>query len=84
MKSKLIASLRAEQSMPYASAEAQIDRVFAALTAAVEKHGRISIPGFGAFTLKAVPERMVRNPRTGERIMKPATQVLKFKEAKTK
>lgn len=84
MKSKLIAAMRSLHGMRHAEAEAQVDRVFGALLLAVQDHGRISIPGFGAFVLKNVPAGEVRNPRTGERIMKPAHQVLKFKEAKPK
>lgn len=51
------------------------------LTKECEKNGigELKIPGFGVFTLTKLPERCVRNPKTGERVKSPTTKILKFR-----
>lgn len=41
----------------------------------------LRISGLGAFSVKDVPERKARNPRTGETIIVPAHKRLAFKPA---
>jgi DNA-binding protein HU-beta len=40
------------------------------------------LPGLGKFMCQDRPERMVRNPSTGEQIRKPASKVAKFRMGK--
>lgn len=85
MKRLLVQAMQAQNDfMRPSQAEDAIDRVFAALPAALVGGGRVTIQGFGAFTRKFVAEREVRNPKTGERSVQPAHYVIKFKEAKRK
>ena len=44
--------------------------------------GSVEIAGFGKFTIVEYKERPGRNPRTGEEIMLPAYNVVKFTSAK--
>lgn len=44
--------------------------------------GRVSIPGFGVFTLRTRKERRVLNPRTKESMVLPATKTVGFRPAK--
>lgn len=44
--------------------------------------GKLIMVGFGSFFLKAVPERMHRNPVTQEPAPKPAHNSIKFTEGK--
>lgn len=82
MKGKLVRQMHDDHGCFSVQASKDVDRLFASLRTALERHRRISIPGFGAFTLKHVRERDVRNPRTGAVSRKPAHDVIKFKEAK--
>lgn len=47
-----------------------------------KKSGEFTIPGLGKMVKKNRPERMGRNPATGESIKIPAKTVLKFRVAK--
>lgn len=47
-----------------------------------KKSGEFTIPGLGKLVKKDRPERMGRNPATGEQIKIPAKTVLKFRVAK--
>lgn len=46
------------------------------------EHGQAVIPGFGRLKVVNRPSRQGRNPKTGESIIVPAKQVIKFKEFK--
>ena len=47
-------------------AEAIVRFVFQEIAETVKKGERVSIQGFGAFELRELKERKIRNPRTGE------------------
>lgn len=44
-----------------------------------EEDAQIIIRGFGRFDVIKIPERMVRDPNTGESFLKPAHQTVRFK-----
>jgi len=50
---------------------------------AKSKEKGFTLPGFGKLVLVDRPERMGRNPQTGEQIRIPAKKVVKFRIAKT-
>ena len=62
-----------------------IDSFFEKLSSGVaglEEKEKISVPGFGAWTIVNKPARTARNPKTGEAVqVAPCTKV-KFKPAK--
>lgn len=45
----------------------------------LKKNGRLSIPGFGTFTVKKIRSRKGVNPRTGEAIKVKASRTVRFK-----
>ena len=47
-------------------AEAIVRFIFQEIAKTVKKGERVSIQGFGAFELRELKERKIRNPRTGE------------------
>ena len=49
----------------------------------VGKGGSVSLPGLGKMACRARPERPVRNPATGETIIKAADKSVKFAIAKS-
>lgn len=63
-------------------AELSIKAILDILTRTLEIDDRIEIRGFGSFQTISVPERKVRNPRTGDTAIKPATKKVKFKPGK--
>ncbi len=53
-----------------------------AYSEAKTKEKGFTLPGFGKLVLVDRPERMGRNPQTGEQIKIPAKKVVKFRIAK--
>lgn len=53
----------------------------AATTRALKKGDRVSIPGFGSFSLSIRAARTARNPQTGQVIKVRAKKIVKFKAA---
>lgn len=59
-----------------------VDAILKKIKKTLLHKGRMEIRGFGTLDLKMYPERMVRNPRTEERIRMSARHRLYFKAAK--
>ena len=59
-------------------AEAIVKFIFQEIAEAVRKGERVSIQGFGAFELRELKERKIRNPRTGEVIEIPKRKKIVF------
>ena len=62
----LIDRVAEEFGLKKKDAEAIVKFVFQEIAEAVKKGERVSIQGFGAFELRELKERKIRNPRTGE------------------
>ncbi len=58
-----------------------IERTLAEIAAAIQRDGRVTLPGFGSFTVRVNAARMGRNPRTGEVIEIAAATTVGFKPA---
>ena len=56
--------------------------VLDAMTESLAKGSRIEIRGFGSFSLNYRPERVGRNPKSGESVVVPAKYVPHFKAGK--
>ncbi len=57
-------------------------RSIAIITREVSGGGAVTLPGVGKIYCRERPERMVRNPATGEQIKKEADKVVKMTIAK--
>jgi DNA-binding protein HU-beta len=55
-----------------------VDAVLDTITAALKSGDAVTFTGFGKFSTSARAERMGVNPRTGAKVMIPATTVPKF------
>lgn len=64
------------------AAEEAVDTVFTAITTALSKGEEVAVSGFGTFLSKKRAARTARNPRTGEPVNVPATNVPKFRAGK--
>jgi len=56
-----------------------IERALGEIGAAIQRDGRVVLPGFGTFTVRHSSARVGRNPRTGEAIDLPASSTVAFK-----
>jgi len=64
-----------------AQVAAVIERAIGEIGAAIQRDGRVTLPGFGTFTVRVTAARIGRNPRTGEAIDLPAAATVAFKPA---
>ena len=83
IKSELVQKLAEENPHLYHRAvERIVSSVFDEITEALTRGDRVELRGFGAFSVKHRPERIGRNPRTGEAVFVPAKSVPFFKTGK--
>ncbi len=78
-KGDLINAIAEETSMSKAGAEAVINAFVGSVTGALKKGEKVTVTGFGTFSVSHRAARMGRNPQTGEAIHVKATNVPKFK-----
>ena len=78
-KADLIANIAKEAKISKASAEKALNAFSASVTKALKKGDRLSLTGFGTFSVARRKARTGRNPQTGREIKIPATRVAKFK-----
>ncbi|WP_183917040.1 HU family DNA-binding protein [Rhizobium lentis] len=71
-----------EHSLTKAQGKAIVEAVIASITQAAIAGNETSLPGFGKFKAKAMPEREARNPATGATIKVAAARKLAFTPAK--
>ena len=63
-------------------AEAAVDTILGAITTALKKGDRVTLVGFGTFSVTKRSARKGRNPQTGKEIDIAAKKVPKFTPAK--
>ncbi|MGV6888680.1 HU family DNA-binding protein [Rhodophyticola sp. SM2404] len=81
-KTQLVAALADKMGSDKKTATAALDAVTAVISDEVSGGGAVTIPGVGKIYCRERPERMVRNPATGEQIKKDADKVVKMTIAK--
>lgn len=81
-KTQLVTALAEEADMDKKAAGAALDALSAVITREVADGGAVTLPGIGKVYCRERPERMVRNPATGEQIQKEADKVVKMTVAK--
>ncbi len=81
-KSQLVTALADAMGADKKSASAALDAVCGVITKEVSGGGAVTLPGIGKIYCRERPERMVRNPATGEQIHKDADKVVKMTIAK--
>ena len=63
-------------------AEAAVNTIFGAITKALKKGNKVTLIGFGTFSVTKRAARKGRNPQTGKEIKLPAKKVPKFTPGK--
>ena len=81
-KTQLVAALAEATDSDKKTAAAFLEAVSGIVTKEVAAGGAVTLPGLGKFACRARPERMVRNPATGEQMKKDADRVAKVTIAK--
>jgi DNA-binding protein HU-beta len=81
-KTQLVAAIADAMDSDKKTAGAALDAITAVVTREVSGGGAVTIPGVGKIYCRERPERMVRNPATGEQIKKDADKVVKMTIAK--
>jgi len=81
-KTQLVATLAEEMGTDKKAAGNALDAMIGVITREVSGGGAVTLPGVGKIYCRERPERMVRNPATGEQIKKDADKVVKMTIAK--
>jgi DNA-binding protein HU-beta len=81
-KGELIDAVAGSAGLSRADATKAVDAVLDSIQGTLANGGSVSLVGFGTFTVKARAARAGRNPRTGETIQIPASNVPGFKAGK--
>ena len=81
-KAQLVTALDEETGMDKKGAMSALDGIVSIITKEVSGGGAVTLPGVGKIYCRERPERMVRNPATGEQIKKDADKVVKMTIAK--
>jgi integration host factor subunit beta len=82
-KSELIEKLAADNPRLYhREVERIVSTIFEEITGALSRGDRVELRGFGAFSVKARPSRVGRNPRTGESVSVDEKCIPYFKTGK--
>ncbi len=78
-KAELIEAIADGSKLTKADAGRALDSTIAAVGKALKKGDRISLVGFGSFSVAKRAARLGRNPQTGKEIIIAAKNVVKFK-----
>lgn len=81
-KTQLVAALAEATGSDKKTANDYLAAVTDIVTKEVAAGGAVTLPGLGKFACRARPDRMVRNPATGEQMHKDADRVAKVTIAK--
>lgn len=78
-KSDLISQMASDAGITKAQAQSALNSFVDSTANALKKGDKITLVGFGTFSVSKRAARTGRNPRTGKEIQIPAKNVVKFK-----
>ena len=83
IKSELVKKIAEKNShLSHREVERLVSAIFDEIANALSAGGRVELRGFGAFSVKSRPERVGRNPRTGQKVEISEKNVPYFKTGK--
>ena len=82
-KTELISKIASSSGITTSQAEKAVDGFVSTVSQALASGGKITLVGFGTFSVGSRSQRQGRNPRTGQNIKIPASKEVKFKTGKT-
>jgi len=77
-KAELISKVANEAKITKAAAAQAVDAITETITKDLKKGGKITLTGFGTFSVAKRKARTGRNPQTGQQIQIPASKTPKF------
>lgn len=78
-KAQLVDAIATKAGITKVDAKKSLDAFVSVTSHALKKGDKITLVGFGTFSVSSRPARTGRNPRTKEKITIPAKKVAKFK-----
>lgn len=81
-KTELVAQMAEKSGADKKTVQATLDALSEVIAEQVSAGGAVTIPSVGKMSCRERPERMVRNPATGEQMKKEADRAVKFTIAK--
>ena len=78
-KSELVDAMAADAGISKAAAKKALDSMMGNVKKSLKKGGRVSLVGFGSWSVSKRAARDGRNPQTGKKIRIAAKKVVKFK-----
>jgi DNA-binding protein HU-beta len=81
-KAELIAKIAEDTGITKTQANSALDSFVEAVTTTLKGNGKVTLVGFGTFSLSERVARNGRNPQTGEVIKIKARKVARFKAGK--
>jgi DNA-binding protein HU-beta len=78
-KAELVVAIGKEAKISKAAAEKALNAFSGSVMKALKKGDKLTLTGFGTFSVARRKARMGRNPQTGKEIKIAATRVAKFK-----
>lgn len=78
-KSELIDAMAADAGISKAQAKSALESFLSNVSGTLKKGGRVSLVGFGSWSVSSRAARDGRNPQTGKAIKIAAKNVVKFK-----
>jgi len=78
-KSELVNEIASKSGLTKAESKKALDAFLDTTMETLKKGDKISLVGFGTWSVSERSERKGRNPQTGEKIIIPAKKVVKFK-----
>ena len=82
-KAELVAKIASEAGIIKSKAEEALNGFISAVSGGLVAGDKITLVGFGTFSVGERAAREGRNPRTGAKIKIPASKTVKFKAGKT-
>jgi len=81
-KSDLVKAIAGAAQISRVAAEKGLNGLLSSMAEAMEEGERVSLVGFGSFSIVRRAKRLGRNPKTGEVIPIPPRKVVKFRPGK--
>ncbi len=81
-KAELIDAISEKADISKAAAGASLDTALGEIAEALKKGERVSISGFGTFSVRSIAAHLGRNPQTGATIQIAASKRVAFKAGK--
>jgi len=81
-KNDLVQSIASAAKISKVAAEKGLNGMLSTMTNAMEEGERVTLVGFGSFSIVERASRLGRNPKTGEAVPIPPRRAVKFRPGK--